>query len=87
LVRNRFHWPNMTNDVESWVKQCLRCILRTGKAEREPLVDINSSQPLELVCMGYLTREASAGGYEHILVIIDHFTRYAQAILMKNRTA
>ena len=29
----------------------------------------------------------SAGGYEHILVITDHFTRYAQANPSRNQTA
>ena len=28
-----------------------------------------------------------AGGYEHILIITDHFTRYAHAILTKNQSA
>ena len=29
----------------------------------------------------------SAGEYQHLLVITDHFTRYKQAILTKNQTA
>ena len=38
--------------------------------------------PLELVHMDYLTIQAMEGGKDiHILVITDHFTRYAQAIL------
>ena len=36
--------------------------------------------PMELVHMDYLTIEAMEGGKDiHILVIPDHFTRYAQA--------
>ena len=37
--------------------------------------------------MDFLSLEMSAGGYEHILVITDHFTRYAQAISSCNQTA
>ena len=51
------------------------------------LVVVDSTNPMDLVCMDFLSLEMSAGGYEHILVITDHFTRYAQAISSRNQTA
>jgi transposase InsO family protein len=51
------------------------------------MVNITTSQPLELVCMDFLSLETSSGGYQHILVIINHFTQYAQAVPTRNQTA
>ena len=43
-----------------------------------------TTQPMELVCMDYLSLETSKGGYQHILVITDHFGRYAHAFSARN---
>ena len=88
LQRDRFYWPGMYKDAESWIEQCGRCLRRkTPTNQRAPLVPIVTSSPLELVCMDFLMLEKSKGGYEHILVITDHYTRYAQAIPTKNQLA
>jgi hypothetical protein len=42
---------------------------------------------METVYIDYLSLEKSSGGYENILVIKDHFTRYTQAIPSRNQTA
>ena len=54
--------------------------------DRSKLVNITSTTPMEIVWLDYLTLERSKGGFEKILVITDHFSRYAQAILTRNET-
>ena len=50
--------------------------------------NVDATYPMELVHMDYLTIEATEGGKDiHILVITDHFTRYAQAIITSSQTA
>ena len=88
LVRSRFFWPGFEADVEQKVKQCERCIKR--KSHPKPsaeLVSIITTQPMELVCIDFLSLERSKGGFENILVITDHFTRYAQAFPTRNQLA
>ena len=88
MTRDRFYWPNMHADVEHFIKNCKRCLLRkTPTTERAPLTSIHTYQPLELLCVDYLTLEPCKGGTQNILVITDHFTKYAQAIPTKNQTA
>jgi transposase InsO family protein len=50
-------------------------------------VNITATQPLELICIDYLGIEKSSGGYQNVLVLTDHFTRYAQAVPTRNQTA
>ena len=88
LIKDRFFWPGMCKDVENWIVNCGRCIRKkTHTTTRAPLVNITTSEPLELVCMDYLSLERSKGGFESVLVITDHFTKYSIAIPTRNQTA
>ena len=88
LLNDRFYWPGMSKDVEEWISHCGRCIRRkTLPNYTAPLVSIRTTSPLQLVCMDYLTLEPSKGKQQNILIITDHFTRYAQAIPTRNQTA
>ena len=78
----------MFKDIDNWIKACHRCLRRKVPTnQRAELVNIETTYPLELVCMDYLSLEESKGGYPYILVITDHFTRFAQAIPTRNQTA
>ena len=87
LVRERFFWPGMTTDVEQHITSCRRCIQRKKPVSKAPLVPISTTQPLEIVSMDHLTLEPSKGGFQHILVITDMYTRYAVAIPVRNLSA
>ena len=78
----------MNKCIDVMVKLCARCVQRkTAPTRATELVNITSSFPMELVCIDYLKLERSKGGYESILVITDHFSRYAQAISTRNQSA
>ena len=88
FIRDRFFWPGMSQDIEKWVTGCKSCILRKSLTNiRAPLVNITTSEALELVCLDFLALETSKGGYQNILVMTDHFTRYAVAVPTRNQTA
>ena len=87
LLRERFFWPGMQTDAMQHVMKCTRCLRRRTPSHVAPLQSIHVTQPLELVHMDYLSLEPSKGNIENVLVITDHFTRYALAYPSKTQTA
>ena len=74
-------------DVVSYINNCPGCLHRKSQPDKAPLLNIEASQPLKLIHLDYLKIEPSKGNIENVLVITDHFTRYAQAFPYKTQTA
>ena len=87
LLRERFYWPGMQEEATQHILKCSRCLRRKTPPQVAPLQPILVTQPLELVDMDYLSLEPSKGNIENVLVITDHFTRYALAYPSKTQTA
>ena len=87
LLRERFLWPGMQTEAMQHVMKCTRCLRRKTPSHVAPLQPIHVTQPLELVHMDYLSLEPSKGNIGNVLVITDHFTRYALAYPSKTQTA
>ena len=87
LLRERFYWPSLYRDtIEHW-ESCRKCLLRKSNVPKAELVPISVSRPVELVHLDYLCLEPCKGKIENVLVVTDHFTKYAQAFPTKSETA
>ena len=58
LLRDRFYWPNMAQDMEVYIKSCPRCLRFKKLPERATLNPIKMMRPLELIHIDYLMIEA-----------------------------
>ena len=81
LAQQRFYCPYMQADIEFFIGNVCQCLKQRHVVTktRAPLQPIMTTSPFELVLIDFVHLEKSRGGYEYILVIVDHFTRYVQA--------
>ncbi|KAL6465913.1 hypothetical protein MHYP_G00260460 [Metynnis hypsauchen] len=89
LIRDRFFWPNLQKDVENYVSRSCECLKqkKPSRETRAPLTSITTTQPFELVSIDFLHVDRCSGGYEYILIVVDHFTRFAQAYATTSKSA
>lgn len=88
LIRSRFYWPRMAEDVRRKCETCARCVQRKTLPTRAAyLKNITSNKPLELVCIDFLSLEVDKRNIGNILVVTDHYTRYAQAYPTRDQRA
>ena len=88
LLRDRFYWPHLMDDAKDYVNSCRRCQMAKGRQQLAPLQPYHADAPMELIHMDYLTIEHGKTGKDvNILIITDHYSRFAQAIKTTNQTA
>ena len=87
LIRERYYWPGVGKDVSEWIEKCNRCIRRKSTVDKAQLVSVHSAYPLDLVCIDYLSLETSKGNIGNILIITDHYRKFAKAVATRNQTA
>ena len=89
LARQQFYWLYMQANIEFFIGNVCRCLKQRAPVTktRAPLQPIMTTSPFELVSIDFVHLEKSCGGYEYILVIVDHFTRYVQAYATWNKSA
>ena len=89
LIRERLYWPKMEEEVHYFISNLCTCVRKKKPhIQSQALVPpIIKSSPIEVVGVDFLHLEKSSGGFEYILLLTNHFTRYTQAYPTKNKTA
>ena len=81
MARGHFYWPDMAQDIEYYIRNFCQCTKKEppNLQTRAPAKSIETTDPIELLSLDFVHLEHISGGYKYILVLIDHFTRFAQA--------
>jgi hypothetical protein len=90
LISSRFLWPGLASQVAAWCRDCQLC--QRAKASNSPTSPpmhiANPTQRfshLHVDLVGPLP--TSAGGYTHLLTVLDRSTRGAEAIPLRSTSA
>ena len=88
LLQDRFFWYQMAEDVWKFIRNCDWCLRVKTKPKKEELNPIETTYPMELFHLDYLTiGEKNLVKAINILVITNHFMKYAQAYVTPSQTA
>ena len=92
LIRERFWWPSWAEKTKQALKGCERCLTFEGGNVIAPLKPIVATAPLDLVHVDFTTWERITPLNKkttvlNVLVLTDHFTRYAAAFVTKDQKA
>ena len=89
LLQERFFWPKVAEDVCIHIHTYERCFRFKQPQERAEMQPILVSYLMELIHLDFLTLGGKAGDAKstNILVVTDHFTKYAQAYITPKQAA
>ena len=92
LAQERFWWLTLVEDCKAMIRGCQHCRAFEGAIPKAPLCLIRVYTPLELMHMDFMSIKMDMElnkppGVKNVLVITDHFMRYAMAFITKDQTA
>ena len=90
-LQDRYWWPSLHRDVANHIQSCETCQkakeppLRIGNLHPVPI----GSRPWERVAIDFIgpLTASKNNGYRYILVVIDYFTKWAEAFPLVNLEA
>jgi len=89
LIRKRFYWPNLRGEVDDFIRNKCLCVFpkKPNVTEKAELIPIKATYPFEIIAIDFLKLEKCKGGFEYVLVVCDHFTRFSQAFTTRSKSS
>ena len=89
LLQERVFWPKMADYVCIHICTCDRCLRFKQPQERSKMLPILVSYPMDLVHLDFFNFRGKADDSRsvNILIVTDHFTKYAQAYVTPRQIA
>ena len=89
-IKDRFYWPNMYAYIATFINACETC-QKTNcdtRPPRAPLIPMFiPSGPMQLISLDIAYMPADSDGYRYILLIGDTFSKFIDAVPLREQTA
>ena len=89
-IRQRFYWPGIHNSVQTFIHNCHACAQRkiATHNNKAPTQHIEVGEPFTFWAIDYMgPLPETARGNRHILVMMDHFSKWCEAFPTKDQKA
>lgn len=88
-IRKRFYWATCKHDVEDWCTSCRVCMAEMGPSSKRSALQIyNVGAPFKKIKVDILKPlPVSHVEIKYLLMVIDCFTKWPEAIPIKNKRA
>ena len=87
LIKDRFYWPGMADDVAHFISKACWCLKKKTPVRIDVVLlqSILTSASMELMCLDFLYLDQGGGWCECVLVVTDYFSRWTQAYATQNK--
>ena len=88
-MRAYFHFPKMKDEITEVISKCIACRVYKDHVDKNkaPYGQIRTKDPYELVCMDLAELPKSKSGHKYIMILVDHYSKKAMAVAIKNKEA
>ena len=89
-AKERYFWPHMNNELQNFVRHCQVCAQAKldPNHKKAPLQTINVNEPFVFWAMDYMgPLPETTQGNKHLLVVMDHFTKWCEVFPTKDQRA
>ena len=88
-IRFKYFWPNMYRDITEYIESCIQCqkAKRHFHARKAPLTPMPISNAFERWHMDILELTITPQKYRYVLLVVDSFSRWCEAIPLQSQEA
>ncbi len=87
-IKNNHYWPNMRKEIHEYCKACEKCTANSKSTLKAYLHPHDLAKaPFQVIGIDFLGPITPNYGNKHILVITDYFSRWVEAVALKDQKA